>query len=333
MFGHGTSVGLIEKQERDMAILRGGRRIGPFDIRLGLPRDRSLDDVEGDPRLKRTQGGNPESTIGRVMGAIAQGEGFAKPNRFLVDFIAPQGVNYNTSAANEVLIYEEVKNSTYGFQMSEETETRRGLRAFCETIEMPGRNLNTTDFRTYGPKREIVYGHSFSGEVTATFYTDKFLRQRSFFELWQGAAFDSGTNNVHFYDEYVGAIRIYQLGAFAAENDRDRISYGVHLYECFPKAINAVNYSQGANDEIQKVSVTFAFRNWQNLTLDQVGAYTVGGGFKAPTITQQDRGLIGNLINKLPPELRRAGRDVVNVVKQRVPIGAVTGGKVFPPFL
>ena len=28
-----------------MAILRGGKRIGGFDIRLGLPRDRSLDDV------------------------------------------------------------------------------------------------------------------------------------------------------------------------------------------------------------------------------------------------------------------------------------------------
>jgi len=315
-----------------MAILRGGRRIGPFDIRLGLPRDRSLDDVQGDPRLKRTQG-NPESTIGRFIAQVAQGEGFARPNRFLVDFIAPQGVNYDTSLANEVIFWEEVKNSTYGPQLQEETELRRGLRAFCESIEMPGRNLNTTEFKTYGPKREIVYGHSFSGEVTATFYTDKYLRQRSFFELWQKAAFDQGTNNVNFYNEYVGAIRVYQLGAFAEENDRDRISYGVHLYECYPKAINAVNYNQGSNDEIQKVSITFAFRNWTNLTLDQVGNYTVGGGFKAPDIVEADRGLIGNFINKLPPELRRAGRDAVNVIRQRVPIGAVTGGRVFPPFL
>ena len=57
-----------------MAILRGGRRIGPFDIRLGIPRDRSLDNVEGDRRLKRTMGGNPESTMGRVISTIAQGE-------------------------------------------------------------------------------------------------------------------------------------------------------------------------------------------------------------------------------------------------------------------
>jgi len=320
-----------------MAILRGGRRIGPFDIRLGLPRDRSLDDVEGDPRLKRTQGGNPESTIGRVMGAIAQGEGFAKPNRFLVDFVLPRGVNAESvdlgDGEQEILFEEEVANSTLNGQMQVNTEIQRGLRAFCETVEMPGRNLNTTDFRTYGPKREIVYGHSYSGEVTLTFYSDKFLRQRTFFEMWQRAAFDEGTNNVHFYDEYVGAIRVYQLGAFAENNDRDRISYGVHLYECFPKAINAMNYSQGANDEIQKVSVTFAFRNWSNLTLGQVSNFTVGGGFKKPSVVQQDRGLIGNIISKLPPELRRAGRDAVNVIKQRVPIGAVTGGRVFPPFL
>ena len=55
-----------------MAILRGGRRIGNYDIRLGIPRDRSLDNVEGDKRLGRVQGPNPESTIGRVMGSIAR---------------------------------------------------------------------------------------------------------------------------------------------------------------------------------------------------------------------------------------------------------------------
>ena len=35
-----------------MAILRGGRRIGNFDIRLGLPRDRSLEDVAGDAQKR-----------------------------------------------------------------------------------------------------------------------------------------------------------------------------------------------------------------------------------------------------------------------------------------
>ena len=35
--------------------IRGGRRIGNYDIRIGLPRDRSLVDVAKDPRLQRNQ--------------------------------------------------------------------------------------------------------------------------------------------------------------------------------------------------------------------------------------------------------------------------------------
>ena len=76
-----------------MAILRGGRRIGGFDIRLGIPRDKSLNDVQGDKRLGRTMGPNPQSFIGRVMATIAEGEGFARPTRFMCDFVLPKGVD------------------------------------------------------------------------------------------------------------------------------------------------------------------------------------------------------------------------------------------------
>ena len=320
-----------------MAILRGGRRIGNYDIRLGIPRDRSLDNVEGDKRLGRVQGGNPESTIGRVMGQIAQGEGFAKPNRFMVDFILPKGVGVASIEPEiedlGIMFEEEVVRTTKAGEIQANKEVQRGLRAFVEQVDMPGRTLDTTDFTIYGPKRQVVSGHSFSGEITMTVYCDKYLRQRSFFEMWQKAAFDQGTNNVHYYDEYTGGLRIYQLGAFAENADRDRISYGVELFECFPKTISAVSYNQGSENEIQKISVSLAFKSWINLTLDQVGSYTVGGGFKKPTVIGADRGLIGNILQKLPPEIRRAGRQVVNVIRQRVPIGAVTGGKVFPPLL
>ena len=319
-----------------MAILRGGRRIGNYDIRLGIPRDRSLDNVEGDKRLGRVQGGNPESTIGRVMGQIAQGEGFARPNRFMCDFILPSGVGTQAAGSpgtESIMFEEEVVRSTKQGELQANKEVQRGLRAFIESVDMPGRTLDTTDFKVYGPKRQIVTGHSFSGEITMTVYCDKYLRQRGFFEMWQKAAFDQGTNNVHFYDEYTGGLRIYQLGAFSENADRDRISYGVELTECYPKSIVAVPYSYNEGGDIQKVDITFAFRQWSNLTLDQVNKFTVGGGFKVPTVKEPNRGLIGNILSKLPPEIRRAGRDAVNVIRQRVPIGSVFGGKVFPPFL
>ena len=312
-----------------MAILRGGRRIGPFDIRLGIPRDKSLNDVQGDKRLGRTMGPNPESTIGRMLATIAEGEGFARPTRFMVDFILPKGVKTEFVSLG---LKQETERSTLIGQLTEGNKIQRGLRAYVDSVDMPGRNLDTVDLKIYGPKRQIVNGHSFSGEIEMSVYCDKYMRQRSFFEMWQKAAFDQGTNNVHFYDEYTGGLRIYQLGAFAGNQDRDRIAYGVELFECFPKTISAVSYGHGQTDEIQKISVTLAFRNWINLTMDKTGTYTTGAPFGKPTVIRaEDNSFLGGLLNKLPPELKRAGRDVVNTIKQRVPIGAVTGGKVFPP--
>ena len=314
-----------------MAILRGGRRIGNTDIRIGIPRDRSLDNVQNDPRLRRVQG-NPESTIGRFQSKMAEGEGFARPSRFMVDFILPRGIEEQVDDdGNNFTFQEEIARTTQG-ELKSELELQRGLRAFCFGAELPSRNVDTAPLQTYGPKREIVYSHSYSQEITLSFYADKFMRQRSFFEQWQNTAMDLGTNNVHFYDEYTGAIRIYALGAFSGDAFRDRISYGVHLYECYPKTITAVPLNYGTQNEIMQISISFYYRNWSNLSIDEVRNYTVGGGFKKPTVKFQ-YGAFGRLLSKLPPEIRRAGRDVVNVIRQRVPIGSVFGGKVFPPFL
>ena len=76
-----------------MAILRGGKRIGGFDVRIGIPRDRSLDNVTGDPRLKRTQGGNPETTLGRFQSFVNEAEGFARKARYYAEFTLPKGVS------------------------------------------------------------------------------------------------------------------------------------------------------------------------------------------------------------------------------------------------
>ena len=71
-----------------MAILRGGRRIGNYDIRIGMPRDRSLVDVAKDPRLQRKPGGS--GVIQRFQAQINQGEGMARPNRYIVIINPPQ---------------------------------------------------------------------------------------------------------------------------------------------------------------------------------------------------------------------------------------------------
>jgi len=306
-----------------MAILRGGKRIGGFDIRIGLPRDRSLDDVQSDPRLRQKAGGNPESTIGRFQAMVNEAEGFQRKARFYVNFTLPNGVSGET---------EEAQGFSTGAQLRimNQDQQKRRVQAFCSAIEMPGREGAQKEIRHNGPVRKFVYDHTYS-DITATFYTDKFMRERTFFEMWQKAAFSNSTHNFNYYSDYVAPLDIFALGQFASRQERDDSTYGVRLFECYPKIISEVSFSHDAN-EIQTFTVTFSFRYWVNYALDRVGGIELGqGDFKQPTVKRAG-GVFGGLISMLPPEIRRAGRDVLNELRRKAPIGRITGGRVFPPF-
>ena len=200
---------------------------------------------------------------------------------------------------------------------------------------MPSRDINSTAHQIYGPRREIPYSYSFSGQIEMNFYGDKFLRQRVFFEEWQKLIYDLGTHDMNFYDDYVGSVDILQLGQYAGRGGRDDTTYGVRLYEVYPATIGSIDYDYGQNDTGVNVPVTFNFRSWYNLTSGEISSLTIGQSlgdvpdFKA----SKDFGLFSGILNKLPPELRRTGRDVLNQVKRATPIGKLTGGRVFPPFL
>jgi hypothetical protein len=315
-----------------MAILRGGRRIGNYDIRVGLPRDRSLDNVQGDARLRQRQG-NPESTIGRFVANIAQGEGFARPTRYLVRIFIPNKLKIdNIPSPGDT--GGEGGSFTSGINSMGGQEIARNVGMMCDSVSMPSRNVASEAHQIYGPKREMPYAYTFPGTIDASFYGDKFLRQRAFFETWQKLIFNINTHNLNYYDEYTSEIDIYQLGQSTTGADRDRITYGVRLYEVYPKTIGSIEYSYGA-DDIVKVPITLAYRYWRNLTLDQIGNATVGSSFgKVPEIRLSNEfGVFGGILNKLPPELKRVGRDVINQTRRNLPTGRITGGRVFPPFL
>ena len=307
-----------------MAILRGGRRIGNYDIRVGIPRDRSLDNVNADERLRRKPGGNPESTINRFIAEINQGEGLARPNRFLVMINLPkrqviQADDFDMTPPNNDL---------------ESLTTVRNIGMMCNQVTFPNRDINTKPHIMYGPRREMPYAYSFEGSVSMQFYGDKFLRQRQFFENWQKKIFNYKNHNFNYYDNYVGSMDILQLGQFESQQDKDRVTYGVRLYEVYPQNVGGIDMAYGSNDQPTQIPVTLNYRRWINLTLDQVEGATIGAAFgDVPTIkASKEFGLFGGLLSKLPPELRRAGRDILQTTRRNLPIGRITGGRAFPPF-
>ena len=323
-----------------MAILRGGKRIGGIDVRIGIPRDRSLDNVTGDPRLKRPTGGNPETNMGRFQSYVNEAEGFARPNRYYVEFFLPKGLSdEEVAAATPDGDFDLSSNSLEtNFAFPSPTELRgyqnanaRRVQAFCSAISMPDRTAKTTQIRHgNAPKRNVVYDFD-SGNISATFYADKFLRERTYFELWQNSGFSTTSFNMNYYKNYVSDVTIYQLGQFASRQERDDVTYGVKLFDCYPTNLSKVDYSHDGTTDVQTFNVDFSFRYWVNFFITKTGEVELGQSTgNVPTIKEQ-KGLAG-LLGKLPPEARRAGRDVLNALRRRVPYGQITGGRAFPPF-
>ena len=317
-----------------MAIFRGGKRLGPFDIRVGLPRDKSLDRVDQDPRLK--QQGNTENTMGRFRAAMASAEGYARTTRFAIRIFPPtnlESIIKNSQQSKGINIHGEgTDKSPNGQYMNSLSQTYgRQVNIHCDSISMPGHDLQTQSVQ-YGsaPAVDMVQAHAFAGQITASFYADKYLRERTFFEQWQKMAVNMVTHKANYYENYIGKMHIYQLGSLDGEGDRDIPTYGIEATEVYPQTISQIDYNYGGN-EIVKVNVAFNYKQWFNLTADHVAGMQFGKG----TQTLHDikgRSGVDGFLDRLPPEIARTGRSIFNQAKQQLPIGRLTKGKIFPPF-
>jgi len=202
-----------------MAIFRAGKRVGPFDIRVGFPRDKSLDNVDRDPRLK--QRANTENTIGRFRAMMAKAEGYARPARFAVKLFFPgnlselagQRTNRTTqpgqAGGGQAVNPDAATMQQLAIQMGQQ------LNLHCDSISMPGKDL-VTQKKQFGnePEIDMVTGHQYAGTINASFYADKYLRERQIIELWMKMAHNNLTNEAKYYDDYVGKMQIFQLTVY-----------------------------------------------------------------------------------------------------------------------
>ena len=313
-----------------MGIFRAGKRVGPFDIRVGFPRDRSLDQVDKDPRLK--QRANRENTIGRMQANIARSEGYARSARFAIKLFFPTQL--------KSLLAEQQVNDEQGFGITDRTgatdmavlakDIGPQINLNCDSVTMPSHDLQTQSVQ-YGsePARDIVTSHAFAGTINASFYADKYLRERQILEMWQKMAVDMVNHKANYYDEYIGKMHIYQLGSLDGQGDRDVPTYGIEATEVYPATVAAIDYNYANSNQLVKINVGFNYKQWFNLTTDSIAGFQFGESRqKIHDIKSVDRGLFG----KLPPELQRAGRDIFNTARRNLPTGRIFKGKIFPPF-
>ena len=324
-----------------MAIFKLGKRIGPFDISGGISRgdlkSSAYSKTDKDPRFK--QRANTENTIGRFRAAMASAEGYARPSRFAIRLFPPSILANAIQTANSTVEREGGKftpaydfdEPTRGDHLNSLNNTiGRQVIIHCDSVTFPGHDLQTQEIQ-YGsePGYNQVTSHGFAGNIVATFYADKYLRERQFFEQWQKLAVDTISHKANYYDNYVGKMHMYQLGADTTV-DRDMPTYAIEAIDVYPEKIGTMDYGYSLGNQIQKITIEFSYKQWFNMGLESASGLEFAKSQQtAANIKARDRGLFG----KLPPDLQRAGKDIFGQARTVFnPIGRIFKGKVFPPF-
>ena len=145
----------------------------------------------------------------------------------------------------------------------------RYLALQCESAELPGRTLETSDVKIYGPSFKVPYRMQYS-ETTLTFICTNDFYERKLFERWMDAIIPPDTNNPRFpksnSSRYMTNIRIIQYDDFV------RQIYAIDLIDAFPTGISPQSLSW-SDDGFHRLSIQFSYQTYRSIF---EGKYDIG---------------------------------------------------------
>lgn len=177
----------------------------------------------------------------------------------------------------------------------------KDLRFRCESLNIPGFQILTTDFKLYGgqPITKIPNGKSFD-EVQMTFLTTKDMRDKYWFDEWLDKISDISTNTVSYYNDVASDIdidifnEVYDIVTsefkptppaeqeyFGEESELESINrstifkkdftgdiipiYSIKMIKAIPTRVEAVQVSWADVDQLFKYTVNFSCESLQFL--------------------------------------------------------------------
>lgn len=150
---------------------------------------------------------------------------------------------------------------------------------FCEISNFPPLNMMVRTMNLYGPAHQRPVSLDYGGDgLAASFYLDREMKVKTFFDVWMTSIVNQLTHNVSYQQSYITNIAIRQLSdgipAIAAiggggESD-EQPTYAVQLEEVFPRSMNLVDLNTGSQNQVSRLTVVFAFRKWsyENINLN-----------------------------------------------------------------
>ena len=237
--------------------------------KYGIETPRSVEIKEEIKKESRNYHGGD---INEFIAHMSKAEGYARQARFAVDIQLPGGLAKLATRSRATTAPGQSGGSRVALpgamDMLELSKSMgKQMNIHCDSISMPGHDLQTVEHTTFGPEKVIAVGHGFKGTITASFYADLYLRERHYLEAWQRIVVNNLTHKAGYYDDYIGSMKIYQL-----DND-GFATYGIECTEVYPEQIAAVAYDYSRASSIVKINAEFQYRQWYNLATDSITSY------------------------------------------------------------
>lgn len=182
--------------------------------------------------------------------------GIASPNKYKAEFFLPRGIGGSDFAGNQNIPF-----LVETFEISDrQNSDARKVSLMCSEAQFPSKSFQTLEHRHNNLTMKLPYAAVYE-DASFTFICTENMVERNFFAAWIESVYNVIDGTLNFYDEYTGKIIVHQL-------DKNGDSqYEITLYEAYPVSLNTVEFSSAANNEIQKMTVTFAYRIWSNNAL------------------------------------------------------------------
>jgi hypothetical protein len=166
--------------------------------------------------------------------------------------------------------------------------TARTLNYRCESAQLPGKSFTTME-QKFGsaPVEKFPYATNFT-DIDLTFIVDDDMQQKLLFDGWMNYVSPVYNYNIRYKSDYTTALTINQ---YDVEN---KLTYSVNLYDAYPISMNQLDLNWG-NDGMHKLVVTFAYTNWQNNSLQDVGMQLLDSGIAGVANAISGADLLGGL--------------------------------------
>lgn len=141
----------------------------------------------------------------------------------------------------------------------------RLVSLFAEVSNFPPLNISVRPLKiNSGPSYQRPIGSEYGGDgISMTFHVDREFIVKAFFDDWMEAIIDRDSFEVSYQNQYRSEITINQL------DERDNVTYGIDLYEAFPRSMNLMELNHSAQNQTHRLNIIFAYRYWRR---SEIGA-------------------------------------------------------------